>query len=360
MAQIGGETAGEESVDEGALALLPAAMTQQLAVRGGGAAAAAARPPPPLPLSATPVTELALVGGSLAATAHTRQRRSSLAGVSTLASSSISVGRMQEVDALLARGEAVTVSSTGGAGDFEALKKGFFDYLGASHEERVVAYTEAKLAMATWPWPRKLRDWGIADVGAWVRSLGMGRYTGAFEAGGVDGDLLVRLEPRLLRHALGVEDLEHLSVLLHAREMLRCADLAGDVRTALERANVMVTTASNAARTGVAAAALSGLMREDVLCPDASVLFLQCAHGMTKRVELAVRTGFDTATTDERGNTLLHIAAKHGHNLLIAKILDMGGNVNAKNTQGEWAAGAEGGSARSSSSSSCCCSSSPT
>jgi hypothetical protein len=242
---------------------------------------------------------------------------------------------MQEVEALLARGESLVPSADGGGkDDVEALKKSFFDYLGETHDERVVAYTDAKAALASWPWPRKLRDWGVADVGAWVRSLGLAVYTTAFEVGGVDGDSLVRLEPRSFRHSLGINKLEHLSMLFHARELLRLADLKGDVRDALEKANVMVTTAGNSARTGAAAQQLGTLIREDVVCPDATVLFLQCAHGMTKRVEMAIRTGFDMSTRDDRGNTLLHIAAKHGHRLLISKILDMGADVNAQNGQG--------------------------
>jgi hypothetical protein len=304
---------------------------------GGGGAVPPLHPTPEstLTLAARPTTELGAMGGSLGANALTRVRRASLDGLSAIAAGSISVGRMQEVEALLARGESLTPSAAGGgAEDIEALKKSFFDYLGDTHQARVNAYTEAKLALATWPWPRKLRDWGVPDVGAWVRALGMARYVPAFEAGGVDGEMLVRLDSRLFRHALGVDNLEHLSVLLHARELARVADLRGDVREALEKANVMVTTAGNAARTGAAAVQLSGLMREDIVCPDASVLFLQCAHGMTKRVELAVRTGFEMETRDERGNTLLHIAAKHGHRLLISKILDMGANINAQNAQG--------------------------
>ncbi len=40
---------------------------------------------------------------------------------------------------------------------------------------------------------------------------------------------------------------------------------------------------------------------------------------------------------DERGNSLLHIAAKHGHRQLVNVILNQGGDINAKNSMGNTA-----------------------
>ena len=46
---------------------------------------------------------------------------------------------------------------------------------------------------------------------------------------------------------------------------------------------------------------------------------------------------FDLTHRDERGNTLLHIAAKHGHRQLLNVILNQGADINAKNNMGNTA-----------------------
>jgi len=255
-----------------------------------------------------------------------------LVDLASLAHGSLSLSRVAEVDALLAQGKAVEPGPPADtAADIESLKKGFFDYLGDSHDERIEAYIEGKKALTMWPFPQKLRDWNVADVGAWVRGLGMVAHVPAFEAAGVDGDQLMRMDAKAFRHALGVENMDQLSIFLHARESLRVADVRGDSRIGLLKANMMVTTAANSSRKGAAASQFSAVMREDNIVPDASVLFLQVVHGQTKRVETALRTGFDVGMRDETDNTVLHIAVKHGHYIIAGKILDMGADVNAKN-----------------------------
>jgi hypothetical protein len=238
------------------------------------------------------------LGGSLAASPLVRIRRPSLQSLELLAKGGISAKRMEEVQNAAARGEVLLPEGEDDANaeatakeDAKALKRSFFEYLGKTHPERIAAYTEAKLALATWPWPRKIRDWSALDVGAWLRSIGLATYAGVFETAGVDGDALVQMEPKGLKHTLGLTDISHLSILLHSRELLRVADLRGDVRLGLEKANAMVTSAGNAARTGPAAQQLGGLLKEDVVISDVSVVFMQTANGMTGRVETLLRAG---------------------------------------------------------------------
>jgi hypothetical protein len=290
-----------------------------------------------LTLHQSPAIDNFSTGGSLSENFTTRQRRASLAGLSAIAAGSLNHKSIKEVDALKAQGKAIVATEAENlAEDVENLKDSFFDYLGATHDERVEAYQEAKVTLATWAFPKKVRDWGVVDVGAWVRGLGMLTYVGMFEAAGVDGDQLLRMEPRLFRHACGIENMDHLSILLHAREVLRLADVRGDSRLGLVEGNIFRTTAANSARTGAAAQQFSAVMREDNFLPEPSVVFLQTAHGQTNKVETALRTGFDLGSRDGRGNTILHTAAKHGHLVLATKILDMAGDVNAQNNNGEF------------------------
>jgi hypothetical protein len=200
--------------------------------------------------------------------------------------------------------------------------------------ERVRTVASAKLALSTWPWPRKMRDWRVSDVGAWLRAIGLTRYVPVFEEAGVDGDGLLVMDAKDLRNTMCMFDVAHLSIALHAREELRVADIEGDVGRGLKDANVVVLTGSNAGRFGPAAKLLASLLKEDFVIPKAAVIFTATANGFSRRVELAVRSGFPVDAIDADGNSLIHIATKHGHRVLVQMLLNNGADVNATNKEG--------------------------
>ena len=283
------------------------------------------------------------LGGTLAASAATRKRRASLGKLSVFSNAPVTFKTLAELETARARGDDVTEAaaklppmSAAEADEAQTidLNGDFFEYLGKTVPERVRAIGAAKLALSTWPWPRKMRDWRVADVGAWLRAIGLERYVPAFEEAGVDGDSLLSMDAKDIRDTMCMADIAHLSIALHAREDIRIADIEGDAGRGLLAANVVVLTGSNAGRFGPAAKMLSGLLKEDFVIPKPAVVFTATANGFSRRVELAVRSGFPVDSRDADGNTLAIIAAKHGHRILLQMLLNNGADVNAKNKQG--------------------------
>ena len=86
-------------------------------------------------------------------------------------------------------------------------------------EERAQMLLDGERAAAsTWPFPRLIRLFSQVDVCQWLATIGLAQYSQSFLSSGIDGELLVSFSPGELKSALGMEDCEHITRLLLARD----------------------------------------------------------------------------------------------------------------------------------------------
>lgn len=214
------------------------------------------------------------------------------------------------------------------------LAGSYFTYLG-TQRQRIQAYEEVRKTLCTHNWPKKVRDWTIADVSAWLYILAMGRYVSIFADAAIDGEALLTLKPKVFRDTLNITIPEHLGIILHAREELRIADVRNDTTLALSETNALRLTASNAALRGPASDQLATLLSEDAHIPKPSNVFAIARLGHTRKIENFLKRGFPAAITEnESGNSLLHVALMHGHRQMCHVLLNRGANVNHPNKAG--------------------------
>ena len=71
--------------------------------------------------------------------------------------------------------------------------------------------------------------------------------------------------------------------------------------------------------------------------PSIDTVFSQARNGRIKRVEESLNLGFKIDSEDERGNTLLLLAAQNSNKRLVEMLLLRGSNVNHQNQAGNTA-----------------------
>jgi len=201
----------------------------------------------------------------------------------------------------------------------------------AAWQSRLAA---ARAAAALGPFPRKLRDWRVEDVARFVAALALPQHAAAFAATGVDGEFLLQLSAKELRHTLGLQDRAELAALLHGREELRRADLRNDANEALRRLDPEAVFAV-AGLQGASAALMAGL--EAFRAPPLPAVFALAAAGKAARVEHALQAGFDPHARDGLGNTLFIAAARGGHRRVLDLLLARGADAGAANARGNTA-----------------------
>ena len=77
--------------------------------------------------------------------------------------------------------------------------------------------------------------------------------------------------------------------------------------------------------------------RRDQGVPTIDTVFSQARNGRNKRVEESLNLGFPIDTEDEKGNTLLLVAAQNSNKRLVEMLLVRGANVNHQNATGNTA-----------------------
>jgi len=74
--------------------------------------------------------------------------------------------------------------------------------------------------------------------------------------------------------------------------------------------------------------------RDGTGVPDLETVFSQCRNGRVKRVEDSLNAEFPIDSQDEKGNTLLLLAAQNCNRKMLELTLNRGANINHQNTGG--------------------------
>ena len=81
----------------------------------------------------------------------------------------------------------------------------------------------------------------------------------------------------------------------------------------------------------------ANLARDGKTVPDSETVFSQARNGRLRRLEESLDLGFELEEEDDKGNTLLLIAAQNVNKKLLELLIRRGANVNHQNAQGNTA-----------------------
>jgi pimeloyl-ACP methyl ester carboxylesterase len=186
-------------------------------------------------------------------------------------------------------------------------------------EESDAAQKEATQARVN-PMPDNVRMWTVADVSRWLDAIFLGQYVPAFREACVDGPFLMELREEDMVQVLGMTHKLHVRKIIVSREKLKPLSQQ-------EQANKDVVDTENNA----------GARRKDMGVPDLDTVFSQARNGRIKRIEESLNLGFKIDSEDEKGNTLLLVAAQNSNKRLVEMLLVRGSNVNHQNALGNTA-----------------------
>lgn len=212
-----------------------------------------------------------------------------------------------------------------GADDFVelAIQKKRAEVAAAEQAER-----EAKLIQQT-PMPESVQLWTVSDVCRWMDSLLLSQYNEAFREARIDGPFLMELREEDMVEVLGITHKLHVRKIIVSRDKLRpLSEQELFMKSAVDREDT-----AESIRSGGSAATRG----RDQGAPSIDVVFSQCRNGHVKRVEESLNLGFKIDTEDEKGNTLLLVAAQNTNRRLVELLLFRGANINHQNAQGNTA-----------------------
>lgn len=170
------------------------------------------------------------------------------------------------------------------------------------------------------PIPDNVRTWTVSDVARWLDSLYLNEYSQAFIEAAVDGPFLMELREEDLVQVLGIRHKLHVRKILISREKLKPLSQQ-------ELKNQAVVEREDSA----------DAMRKEIGMPTLDTVFSQARNGRIKRVEESLNMGFAIDAEDERGNTLLLVAAQNSNKKLVEMLLVRGAAINHQNAQGNTA-----------------------
>ncbi len=170
------------------------------------------------------------------------------------------------------------------------------------------------------PMPDEVRLWSVIDVCKWLETLSLGQYQEAFKEATVDGPFLMELREEDMVQILGIRHKLHVRKILVSREKLKpLSEVEKRKRAEAEREAVAEQSR-----------AMAG-------APDLDTVFSQARNARNKRCEESLNMGFPIDAEDERGNTLLLIAAQNCNKRLLEMLIIRGSNVNHQNALGNTA-----------------------
>lgn len=241
----------------------------------------------------------------------------------------------------------------------------------------------------------QVASWNVADVSRWLDTLALGQYQNAFGDAAIDGQFLYDLDEHDLKNTLGIDHALHRKKILNSVQRLKAAEAGKELSNTPSRllnlsysderrsgsiindrepertTPAPPTSSSSSSNPSPLAANLTPANPETVANPTLGVLnFNELAnfvrHGKTKQLKKAlesaveasafdvksvaiqyeqgVGTVYDQATnqrgfhlnqTDDKGNTLLAIAAQNNAAKTAEVLLKYGANVNHQNKQGQ-------------------------
>lgn len=170
------------------------------------------------------------------------------------------------------------------------------------------------------PLPDNVRTWTVTDVSRWLDSMFLSQYVPAFVEGSVDGPFLMELREEDLVQVLGIKHKLHVRKILVSREKLKPLTLQ-EMRLK-EIVEIEEQADDFRAQLGV---------------PTLDTVFSQARNGRIKRVEESLNMGFPIDAEDEKGNTLLLVAAQNSNKRLCEMLLVRGAQINHQNAQGNTA-----------------------
>ena len=181
------------------------------------------------------------------------------------------------------------------------------------------AEKETKTAKAA-PMPDNVRMWSVNDVCRWLDAIFLAQYAPAFKEACVDGPFLLELREEDMVQVLGMKHKLHVRKIIVSREKLKpLSEQEKFIRDQVEQEEQ------------------AKQRRKDQGVPDLDTVFSQGRNGRVKRVEESLNLGFPVDSEDERGNTLLLVAAQNSNKKLVEMLLVRGANINHQNAQGNTA-----------------------
>lgn len=212
-----------------------------------------------------------------------------------------------------------------GADDFVelAIQKKRAEVAAAEQAER-----EAKLIQQA-PMPESVQLWTVSDVCRWMDTLLLSQYNDAFRDARIDGPFLMELREEDMVEVLGITHKLHVRKIIVSRDKLRpLSEQELFMKSAVDREDTAVSIRSGSSIT---------TRGRDQGVPHIDIVFSQCRNGHIKRVEESLNLGFKIDTEDEKGNTLLLVAAQNTNRRLVELLLFRGANINHQNAQGNTA-----------------------
>jgi len=203
-----------------------------------------------------------------------------------------------------------------GADDFVALN---IQKKKAELEASKTAEKEVIAAKAH-PMPSNIRMWTVDDVARWLDTLSLGHYAAAFREATVDGPFLMELREEDLIQVLGVTHKLHVRKIMVSREKLK--PLSEQEFNNKEKVEHVEKAEQRRKMQGV---------------PDINTVFSQARNGRLKRLEESLNLGFPVDAEDEKGNTLLIVAAQNSNKRMIETLVARGASINHQNAQGNTA-----------------------
>ena len=205
--------------------------------------------------------------------------------------------------------------------------------------------------------PDNVRTWTVSDVTRWLDSLSLGQYINAFSEGAVDGPFLMELREEDLVQVLGVKHKLHVRKILTSREKLKplsqqelkqkqVVELEEKAEATRSEFGVpTLDTVFSQARNGRIKRVQDSLNAGKLL-----LLYLSICNNIIYRysllhyfiitvvvVAVVFLLGFPVDAEDERGNTLLLVAAQNSNKRLVEMLLVRGAAINHQNAQGNTA-----------------------
>lgn len=221
---------------------------------------------------------------------------------------------------------AAAAASAANLPNMKNLKLGANDFVESSIQKKrqelelsAKAEKDAKVAMDH-PLPPNVRMWTINDVCKWLETLFLGQYVPAFREAAIDGPFLLELREEDLSQVLGINHKLHVRKIIVSRENLKPLN-----QREMEM-KVVVEREEKAEK-----------RRDNVGVPDLDTVYSQVRNGRIKRVEESLNLGFSINAEDEKGNTMLLVAAQNNNKRIVEMLVLRGANVNHQNAQGNTA-----------------------